>query len=155
MSEKRIVLGKFKGFDFAKFVRAVYDLSKPQGLGFLHYSFGTLTDIEVKTIMDLIEDKKVPHDETYDYDQILYLDYVNGRACKCSLCRDSEDNVFVFDDWYDHTNDQLKQLLEKMGIKAEVNGEHCLGCNCKDCRISKGLNPNKDDVTGITFPDNL
>ena len=37
--------------DLVEFVKRVYDLSKPQGLGFLHYEAGQLSTDEAKKIV--------------------------------------------------------------------------------------------------------
>jgi hypothetical protein len=58
------------GVDLVKFVQAVYDLSKPQGLGFMHFRTGPLSDQDAK--------KCLPPDGRIAVD----TDYVNGRACK-------------------------------------------------------------------------
>ncbi len=39
------------GVDLRKFIQEVYALSRPQGLGILHYQEGDLSDDEAKSIV--------------------------------------------------------------------------------------------------------
>ena len=82
--------------DVRKLVRAAYDNSRPQGLGFLHAKDGTLTDEEV--------------DEIVQSDGTASMDYVNGRSCKFHIYADG-DQRYINKSWYDHTDEQLQTVL--------------------------------------------
>ena len=112
------------GIDLKEFVKKVYELSIPQGLGFLHYTSEPLSDKEAQHIVD--EGKDCSY-------CAIRMDYVNGRACKMSVNRKGE-KLFIGDSWYDHTNEQFKQLLNHFNIKLEKESEHGLACNCEECR---------------------
>ena len=86
------------GTDLIKFVKKVYELSQPQGLGFLHYQEGGLSDEEAKTLIK----------ENGNY--VVNMDYVKGRACKMIVFR-KNNKLLIQDSWYDHTDNQLKELL--------------------------------------------
>ncbi len=88
------------GTDLREFVKMVYKLSSPQGLGMLHYTEGPLTDEEVDAILSM-------DDHLYR----LYMDYVNGRSCKMTVYK-VNDKLFINDSWFDHSDEQLNILLE-------------------------------------------
>ena len=105
------------GVDLVKFAQKVYELSVPQGLGFLHFTPKPLSDEEAKELICNGE---------------LDMDYVHGRACKMNV-RDNKIN----DAWYDHTDDQLKELLDAFGIKAKTAAAHGYACNCTKCQTRR------------------
>jgi hypothetical protein len=120
---------KLTNVNTVELVKKAYELSRPQGLGFLHFIEGdTLTDEEAKQF--IMEDGTVN------------MDYVKGRACKFhTFIKNGE--FFINDNWYDHTDTQLKELLKTIGIQHEKEElkNHGVACNCDDCRQSKGSNP--------------
>lgn len=61
------------GIDLIKFIKEVYGLSVPAGLGWLHFTEGEPTDEEAKEILDVWK---------RDKQFVLDLDYIKGRACK-------------------------------------------------------------------------
>ena len=96
-----------KNEDLISLVKAVYKNSRPQGLGFLHYQEGELSDEAAKSMIDF--------DSCYP----ISLDYVAGRACKFSAIK-VEGGVECFHDfnWYDHSkNDILNVLKEVTHVK--------------------------------------
>ena len=97
------------GVDLRELVRAAYDLSRPQGLGFLHFQQGSLTDEEVDALV-----KPPPYGRT-----LVSLDYVKGRACKFAVWADENGKRWIRGDWYDHTDADLSELLERVGIVRE------------------------------------
>ncbi len=111
--------------DMVEFVKAVYDLSQPQGMGFLHFTPTPLTDAEAKGIIQK--------------DGTVNMDYIKGRSCKMSV-RLENGKKYIWDTWYDHTNEQLAQLLERVGVKPTVtlDKEHNASCNCDNCRGRRG-----------------
>lgn len=98
------------GVDLKDLIRHVYDLSLPQGLGFLHYQSGSLTDDEIQQVLDRQEKEKLPGHVA------LYLDYIKGRSCKMLVFRDG-DNLFIHDQWMDHYDTDLEKLLKRLGVR--------------------------------------
>jgi hypothetical protein len=112
------------GVDLIKFVKKVYDLSVPQGLGFLHYTEEPLTDEEAKSCIF-----KEPF--------IVSMDYVKGRSCKMNVTKENG-KLFIPDRWYDHTDTQLEELLWTFKIEMPSKKTHNIACNCIDCRKKRG-----------------
>jgi hypothetical protein len=105
------------GVDLVKFVQKVYELSVPQGLGFLHATSGG---------MDISEAQEIVNEGSRNRysDIVLDLDYVHGRACKMTVWV-NHSRLIIRKPWYDHSNEKLRQLLEAVGIKApEEMGQH-------------------------------
>ena len=90
--------------DLTELVKAAYNLSSPVGMGFLHYQEGELSDDEANALID--NDSNIP----------VSLDYVKGRACKLSVFAD-EGNLYIRDNWFDHSESQLDLLLSSIGIE--------------------------------------
>ena len=93
------------GVDLRKLIREVYDLSVPQGLGYLHYTKGSLSDAEVD---ELLEDVGYIH-------LALCLDYVKGRSCKMNVYKE-DDRLYIHKVWFDHTDEQFLELLKRLNI---------------------------------------
>lgn len=111
------------GTDLREFAKAVYDLSRPQGLGMLHYTTEPVTD-------DLID-----HYINDSDDQIaLSMDYVRGRACKMRVFRE-DGKLFIPQLWYDHTDEAFKKLLTQFGIASPEPEKHGVACNCPECEL--------------------
>jgi len=119
--------------DPIEFIREVYNLSSPQGLGFLHFREDELTDEEAREILDVCKN---------DLQLFLDMDYIKGRACKMTIFRD-EDRLYIRTPWYDHTNSQLAKLLrevlpeQKLSLLKEEG--HNISCNCKICQERRSL----------------
>lgn len=94
------------GIDLVKAVQEAYALSSPQGLGFLHYQEGGLTEDEARSFVRE-EDSRTP----------VYLDYVNGRSCKFSVLR-RDGKLLIRSNWYEHSQEQLKELLSRLGVQS-------------------------------------
>lgn len=105
------------GVDLAGFIKAAFDLSKPQGFGYLHYTPQPLPDDEVAEIID--REKKV----SFDTGIAASMDYVHGRAVKMTVFREG-DRLFIRSDWFDHTKDQLEELLRRTGVRSEASQEN-------------------------------
>lgn len=86
-------------------VRTVYDMSRPVGLGFLHAKDGSLTEAEVDVIIQ-------PTGRI-----AASMDYVNGRQCKMTVFRADDGTLSINDYWHDHSDSQLQQLLDVLGIE--------------------------------------
>lgn len=86
-------------------IRAAYDLSRPQGLGFLHVTEGpldeaTLTDIKTR------ESGRCA----------AGMDYVHGRAVKLTVRRDGDKLYIPADHWYDHSPEDLHELAVRADL---------------------------------------
>lgn len=86
-------------------IRHVYDMSQPVGLGILHFTPKPLSDEEIASMI---------HPEGR---QAVRMDYVNGRQCKMSVFRKEDGDYEIYDTWYDHSPEQLDELLEKLGVE--------------------------------------
>jgi hypothetical protein len=121
--------------DMVKFVQKVYDLSQPQGMGMMHFVAGPLSEEDAKRYIDT--------------DGHVSMDYVSGRACKMHT-RIQDGRMVMNDRWYDHSDEQLAELLAHLGITATdgtAASEHSPSCNCDVCRNKRGLenlDPQKD-----------
>ncbi len=110
--------------NLTKFVKDVYELSVPQGMGWLHARDGGLSDEDVKRILD-----------TGDMSTPIFMDYVHGRACKMTVFnRDSK--LVMNDAWYDHTTEQLQELLKRHDLEAP-EAKHGVACNCSGCQLKR------------------
>ena len=85
-------------------VKAAYDLSKPQGLGHMHFQPGSLTDDEALEIINPCD--CIP----------VMMDYVKGRSCKFNVYK-RDGRLLIHDVWYDHSDSDLKELLKRIGKK--------------------------------------
>ena len=125
------------GIYLIKFIKEVYKLSVPAGLGYLHFREGELTDEEAKEILNVWKNDK---------QFALDMDYIKGRACKMTVFRKDREGkeIFIHFPWFDHTDIQLKKLLKAVWpkekpfpeLKAE---EHGISCNCMDCQSKRGI----------------
>jgi len=122
------------GMDLIKFIREVYKLSIPAGLGHLHFKEGGLTDEEVEEILNVWKS---------DSKFALDMDYIKGRACKMTVFR-NRNRICIRSPWYDHTDMRLAKLLKTVWpkdkpfpeLKAE---EHGIACHCMHCQIKRGI----------------
>jgi hypothetical protein len=89
--------------DLVNLVKAVYKNSSPQGLGFIYYQEGGLSDEVAKSMID--------SDSLYP----INLDYVAGRACKFSATK-VEGGVECFHSfsWYDHSEGDILNVLKEV-----------------------------------------
>ena len=114
------------GVDLVKLAKKAYDLSRPQGLGFLNFTPKPLTDEEAG--------KLVRKDDPLNP---LDMDYVHGRSIKLTVSKKG-DKLFLKDNWYDHTDYQYRELLESVGVTAPVPTKHNVSCNCIECAREHG-----------------
>lgn len=110
------------GVDLIKFAQKAYELSKPQGLGFLHFQSGGLSHTDAGGCLGKPGDRCA-----------LDMDYVFGRACKMIVFREG-DKLQIRDAWYDHTDSQLAALLKEFNIEPPKPAEHGMSCECSDCK---------------------
>ena len=93
--------------NLVELVKAAYDLSRPQGLGILHFEEGFLTDEQAQELID----------QTQSSSHAFALDYVKGRSVKLRARRDPENGkIFINKSWYDHSPDQMQELLKRAGL---------------------------------------
>lgn len=85
-------------------VRAVYEMSVPVGLWFIHAKPGSLTDDEVASLINPAGRIAVS------------MDYVRGRQCKMTVFRADDGALSIRDEWFDHTDEQLARLLDVVGV---------------------------------------
>jgi hypothetical protein len=116
------------GVDLAKFAQKAYELSVPKGMGFLHFREGGLSDSDAKMLVR--DEGRIA----------LNMDYVHGRGCKMTVIREDE-KLYIDDRWYDHTDEDLEDLLSAFSIKYEKkNREHSIACDCIDCKLKTARN---------------
>lgn len=89
-------------------IKAAYALSVPVGMGFLHARPGPLSDEDAQTILGA---------ERPDGRIVASMDYVHGRQVKMTIFR-KDGRHYINNTWYDHTPEQLEQLLEMVGVEA-------------------------------------
>ena len=85
--------------DPIKVVKEVYNLSVPQGMGFLHYQEGGLSDEGAKRC--IISNR-------------ISMVYVKGRACKFHANIEGNTVTFADDFWYDHSTAALEMLIQRL-----------------------------------------
>lgn len=96
------------GCDMRALVKAAYDLSRPQGMGMLHFQPGQMQDEDADLLL-----AGAFRPTGYN---ALYLDYVKGRAVKLNVYRDVENgNLYVYRDWYDHSPTDMNLLMAAIG----------------------------------------
>lgn len=84
-------------------IKKAFELSEPQGMGFLHYN-------EADTITDDEIDGMVQANGSWGLD----LDYVKGRAVKLGIFVDTEKGLpYIVDNgvWFDHSAAAWAELL--------------------------------------------
>lgn len=94
------------GVDLRKFVQEVYALSVPVGLGFLHARGGGLSDEDADEIIERGKGGSI----------VVRMDYVYGRQCKMTVFLSAAGKLTIDDNWFDHTEAQLTELLKRCGI---------------------------------------
>lgn len=95
----------------ADIVGAAYNLSRPQGMGQLHYRPGPLSAEEIEHIIGTQLRQGNPISR-------LSMDYIKGRAVKMTVFITGGKKYIRFP-WYDHSKGQLEELLTELGFTAE------------------------------------
>lgn len=89
------------GIDLVKLLQVAYDLSHPQGAGFIQYRPGGLSDAQAQAHIE----------RCAKFDHIaLIADYVHGRAVKLQVRR-MNGKLLLVAPWLDHTDEDLEKLL--------------------------------------------
>ena len=112
--------------NMVEFVKKVYELSRPQGMGLMHFQPGAMSDEDAQSLIHK--------------DGTVSMDYVSGRACKMCVRKD-DGRLFISDQWYDHSDAHLEELLEHCGVSVAGDvkpSDHGHSCNCDDCRVKRG-----------------
>ena len=108
-----------KDIDLKKLVAEVFSMSKPQGMGYMHFTEAPLPDDEIAGIVDR---------EAPDKFIVLHMDYVRGRACKFLVFREKDTGKLCIDTyWYDHTHADLVELGKRCGFEVPPSKEHGWG----------------------------
>ena len=96
--------------DIHKLCREAYDLSVPQGLGYLQPYDEPLSDEQI--------------DEMLAYSTrnlVIGMDYVNGRAVKLNVYKSDDGKRYIQKQrWYDHSLHQYEELLSRLGVEENI-----------------------------------
>lgn len=93
-----------------KVIAKAYELSQPQGMGFLHAMGGEIPS-------DVLHEILVRTDSTdHPFRKAVSMDYVQGRAIKLRIHFDPDSGTYYLEDtgngWYDHSPGQWRVLLD-------------------------------------------
>ena len=109
------------GFDLKKLVMKVYDLSGRNvfGMGALHARPGSLPTAIVQELLGSghWDDCGLPPFARSKRIRI-HMDYVLGRACKFYVYEVNDRLYIDGNTWYDHSQAQLDELIDHVGIRA-------------------------------------
>lgn len=137
--------------DLTKFVQKVYDLSKPQGMGYLQYIPGPLTNQEAEDIVNKQLESTKSSPMIQGYKAIMSLDYVNGRSCKMTIFKTEDEKLWIRNPWFDHTDNLLEMLLSGFNIKLEKRNVHSPACVCIDCETGEDDLSSCNDYYGFDY----
>ena len=104
------------GVDRRELAAKAYEVSKPQGMGILHFTPGPL---DTGTLNEISTDE---WSSVWGKNMFLKLDYVKGRALKVDVVRTEHDKtnlpeeckLWMHADWYDHSPSQTLELLDSL-----------------------------------------
>jgi hypothetical protein len=103
------------GINLVEFVKGVYDMSAPMGMGYLHFKPEAMTDAEARE--QIIDEGRCA----------VSMDYVRGRCCKMYITRRG-DRLYARSYWPDHSTTQLAKLFSRCGfMPKEVTEEEVYG----------------------------
>ena len=51
------------------------------------------------------------------------MDYVRGRSIKLRIYRTKDGREYIYDRWYDHSDEQLRELLRRVDVPYELTEE--------------------------------
>ncbi len=91
-----------------KVIAKAFDLSNPQGMGYLHFKPGGIPEDELNRILARADETENP------YRKNVRLDYVQGRAVKLSIDYEEGSQQWYLegDSWYDHGTAAWEELKE-------------------------------------------
>lgn len=86
-------------------ISKAFDLSQPQGMGYLHYKPGPIPEDTLDRILERTDNNE-------GYRKGVSLDYVEGRAVKLYIPYEPEYGYYMEDDgrWFDHSNEAWEEL---------------------------------------------
>lgn len=91
-----------------KVIAKAFELSQPQGMGFLHFRAGRMPDEVLQQILDRSDSARST------YLRRVALDYVEGRAVKLCIHFDEGAGCYYLEDtgrWYDHSSEAWAELV--------------------------------------------
>jgi hypothetical protein len=95
------------GINLVEFVKGVYDMSAPMGMGHLHFKSEPMTDAEAREqIMD-------------EGRCAVSMDYVRGRCCKMYVTRRGN-RLYARSYWPDHNEAQLRALYARCAFTPKL-----------------------------------
>jgi hypothetical protein len=97
-------------------LNAAFHLSRPQGLGFLNFD----PDGNMLPEFEAHAKEAISADTSKHFLRSIHLDYVQGRACKFSIHHDSDGWFIEGPRWYDHSEEQLLELVRLCGLEARA-----------------------------------
>ena len=102
--------------DLVSFIKNVYALSEPVGLGFMHFTKEPLTDAEAQSIIDTRQFSDTGLYPPKFNEVSIHMDYVKGRACKMVVWEE-DGKLTIKGTWFDHTEGDLRRLLSMTELK--------------------------------------
>jgi hypothetical protein len=78
-----------RGLDKADVLCALYNASRPQGMGWLRAESGDMTPEQARKHLSLGDDHKRDFPTVVDRRERLYFDYLNGRVLKVDITDDT------------------------------------------------------------------
>jgi hypothetical protein len=103
------------GINLIEFVKGVYDMSSPMGMGYLHFTATLMTDEQAR--------EQIIDEGCY----AVNMDYVGGRCCKMWVRR-KDGKLYVRGYWPDHSTNQLRELFLRCNFEPkELTDEEVYG----------------------------
>lgn len=96
-----------QGLNKAAVLAALYNASKPQGMGFLHYDAKPMTPEEAQQLLDS--------------DPRQYFDYLKGRVMKIDLSKEEDVNTWGYN--RDNGKNAAEKVIETLRQSGDVNAE--------------------------------
>jgi len=96
-----------KGLNKAAVLAALYNASKPQGMGFMHYDAKPMTTEEAQQLLDS--------------DPRQYFDYLKGRVMKIGLSKEEDVNTWGYN--RDNGENAAEKVIETLRQSGDVNAE--------------------------------
>jgi hypothetical protein len=141
------------GVNLLKLVKKAYELSKPIGLGRVHFKPNhQLSDDEAKTYILGNSLFRREHQRSI---LVVAMDYCLGRACKLTVYAKSDrpDRLLMDYPWKDHTHMQFVELLRHAHVNYEGLAkpkfcDHSDDCMCEECQVwhEVGLKENSHGI---------
>ena len=96
-----------QGLNKAAVLAALYNASKPQGMGFMHYDAKPMTTEEAQQLLDS--------------DPCQYFDYLKGRVMKIGLSKEEDVNTWGYN--RDNGENAAEKVIETLRQSGDVNAE--------------------------------